>query len=87
MQEVLEPKFDGQQALPYGGESGKTRGKKGWYKDSDVLALMRQRRAGQAVHSDGFLSFAGMVTPAYQCSCGFNGMFEDVKCARCGRVL
>ena len=85
--EILEPKIDGQQALPYGGESGKTWGKKGLYSDSDVLALMRQKRAGQNVHSDGFLSFAGIVAPAYSCECGFNGMFEDSVCARCGRAL
>jgi hypothetical protein len=85
--EILEPKIDGQQALPYGGESGKTLGARGWYEDKDVLALMRKRSQGQAVHSDGFLSFAGMVEPAYECECGFNGIFSDVKCAKCGKAL
>jgi hypothetical protein len=83
MIEVLEPKFDNQQALPYGGEEGQTLGKKGWYKDSDVLSFVRTRRAAQAVHSNGFLSFGGVVEAAYECECGFRGMFLSETCSRC----
>lgn len=84
---LLTPQFDDPQALPYGGESGVVRGKKGTYKHSDVLAFMRSRRAAQAVHSDGFLSLSGTVTPAYECECGFRGMFESETCARCGKPV
>jgi hypothetical protein len=85
--EVLEPQFDKPEALPYGGEEGKTLGAKGWYKDKDVLDLVRTRRVGQAVHSDGFLSFGGLMKPAYVCECGFNGMFESSNCSRCGKAI
>jgi hypothetical protein len=81
--EVLEPKFNNQQALPYGGESGKTVGKKGIYNDSDVLSFMRTRRAGQNIHSDGFLSFGGVIEAAYECECGFRGMFASERCIKC----
>jgi hypothetical protein len=83
MIEVLEPKFDNQQALPYGGESGRTRGQKGVYNDSDVLSLMRTTKVGRAVHSNGFLSFGGVVEAAYECSCGFRGLFLSETCSRC----
>jgi len=85
--EVLEPTIDHPQALPYGGESGVVRGKGGSYKHSDVLEFMRRRRAGLAVHSDGFLSFGGLMSPAYECECGFSGMFESETCARCGKRI
>ena len=87
MIEILEPQFDNQQALPYGGESGVTYGHKGMYQDRDVLALMRQRRAGQAVHSNGFLSFGGVVEAAYECECGFRGMFASETCAKCNSPI
>jgi hypothetical protein len=87
VKEILEPKFDNQQALPYGGESGRTRGAKGLYNDSDVLSFMRTRRAGQNVPSSGVLYLAGKVEAAYECSCGFRGVFIDTHCARCGKEL
>ena len=87
MGEVLEPQFEHPQALPYGGESGVVRGNKGLYKHSDVLGFMRTRRAAQSVHSDGFLALSGLVTPAYECECGFSGMFESETCVRCGRKV
>jgi hypothetical protein len=86
--EILEPKFDDQQALPYGGESGVTYSQKyGEVPHKDMLSFIRERRAGRAVHSDGFLALGGMVEAAYECECGFNGLFLDVKCARCGKEL
>jgi hypothetical protein len=86
--EKLEPKFDNQQALPYGGEVGVTYSKKyGQIPHKDMLSFMREKRVGRAVHSDGFLALGGLVEPAYTCECGFNGMFLDVKCARCGKDL
>ena len=87
MEIKLEPKFDNQQALPYGGESGKTRGRNGLYNDSDVLSFMRTRRAGQNIHSNGFLSFGGVIEAAYECDCGFRGMFASERCVKCGKEL
>jgi len=86
--EKLEPQFDNQQALAYGGEAGVTYSKKyGRVAHKDILGLMREKRIGRAVHSDGFLALSGMVEPAYECECGFNGIFMDVKCARCGKEI
>ena len=48
----------------------------------EVLEYIRTRRA-QTVHSDGFLSLAG-VEPTYRCECGFGGFFESKVCDRCG---
>lgn len=89
MSEVLEPKFDHQQALPYGGEAGVVRSPKyGNVSHSDMLRFIQTRRAGRAVHSDGFLSVSGLVEAAYECpSCLFNGLIADTKCAKCGRPL
>lgn len=83
--EVLEGKGY-TQALPYGGESGLTRGKKGWYRDEDVLGFMRTRREGRAVHSDGFLSFGGMT--GFECECGASNLILDEgRCPKCGKDL
>ena len=85
MGEILAPQFDNPQALPYGGESGVVRGFGGEYRHSDVLGVMRRSRPGMSVHSDGFLSFGGMVEAVYECGCGFRGMIWDGgKCSRCG---
>ena len=83
---------------PYGppGETDETRAKEYRYhedvkgrsiRDSDFLDWIRRRRAPLEVHSDGFLALSGLVEPAYECECGFNGVFVDVVCARCGRSL
>ena len=88
MSEILAPQFDEPLALPYGGEAGVTRSKKhGLIEHRHMLEFIRSRRAGRAVHSDGFLSLGGMTEPAYVCECGFNGLILDVKCARCGKAL
>ena len=88
MEDILTPKFDDPQALPYGGESGVSRSPRhGAIEHRHMLDFIRTRRAGRAVHSDGFLSLAGMVEPAYVCACGFHGLIMDVKCARCGVSL
>lgn len=86
--EVLEAKSGGQEAIPYGGDSGVVMTQKhGAIPHKDMLSFIQTRRAGRAVHSDGFLSVSGMTEPMYVCECGFNGLILDVKCARCGKAL
>jgi hypothetical protein len=76
--EIIEPQHDQPLALSYGEEFAPK-------SHRDFLEWIRTPRVGRAVHSNGFLSFGGVVTPAYECECGFRGMFESETCVRCGK--
>jgi hypothetical protein len=56
-------------------------------RDADMLEFVRTNRVGRECHSDGFLSVSGMVEPAYECECGFRGLFVSETCARCQKTL
>ena len=85
-QEILES--DGPvEARPkeYRAELTKLRSKRirnGTHKD--MLDYMRTTRYAREVHSSFFLSVAGIGRAAYECECGFNGVFKSDKCTRCG---
>ena len=59
-----------------------------WLNHETMLNWIRTSRPGtQGRQSDGFMSVSHLVSPAYECECGFSGLFESEACVKCGRIL
>lgn len=56
-------------------------------KKSEWLEHLRSPKKGQHIYRNGFLSLSGLVEAAYECSCGFRGIFESNICHKCGKTL
>lgn len=61
--------------------------KKPSWSQADMLNYIREPRGVREIHSDGFLAIPVSVPSAYECECGFSGLFKSDKCARCERKL
>jgi hypothetical protein len=49
---------------------------------------LTESRKSYVLHSDGFLSLSHIRASAYTCkSCGFNGVFNAKRCARCKQPI
>jgi hypothetical protein len=78
--EKIEPKFDNSECRPYGEERIPKAHR-------DMLEYIRTPQRATVKYRDGILTLSDISKPAYECQCGFNGLFEDTKCARCGKSL
>lgn len=87
----IEPQFDNPLCIPNSGDSDKYNysiggdGKK--INHAAMLEYIRAPRRSTVQYRDGFFAASDLVEPAYTCECGFNGMFEDSLCAKCGKRL
>jgi hypothetical protein len=75
MEVVLEPKFDHQQALPYGEEVASKR-------DRDFLEYVRRPKRATVVNSDGFLSLSHIDFDNGDCHRGHPVV--GGRCVNCG---
>jgi hypothetical protein len=75
--EVIEPKFDNPEVISYGEDRIPKAHK-------DMLEWIRTPKRATVQYRDGFLTLSDITKPAYECECGFSGLFEDTRCARCG---
>ena len=71
-----------------GAENQFVKTSKGTVSHKDLLGEFRKKPTPRVIHSDGFLAMSGLdIAIAYECECGFMGIFKANKCIRCGTNL
>jgi hypothetical protein len=78
--EKIEPKFDNSECRPYGEDRIPKAHR-------DMLEYVRSTKRATVQYRDGFLALSDITEASYECGCGFRGLFEDIRCARCGEGL
>jgi len=71
-----------------GAEGRYTNTQRGAVSHKALLGEFRKRPVPREIHSDGFLALSSLgIETAYECGCGFTGIFKSEKCVRCGEIL